>query len=75
MTRQKKEIIRKIDEAERFIAVDMELGCGFAPADAYREIEEYIYGLQEELARLSHYESVEDMFYDPRGSAQELPFI
>lgn len=33
MTRQKKEIIKKIDEIEMFIAADEELGCGFAPAD------------------------------------------
>lgn len=58
MTRQKKEIIKKIDGAMQFIEVDMELGCGFAPADAYRETEEYIYGLQEELAHLSYYETV-----------------
>ena len=66
MTRQKKEIIRKIEEIDRWIEVDMELGCGFAPPDAYGKAEEEIYKLQEELARLSHYDSAEDMFLDER---------
>ena len=43
MNREKKEIIKRIDDIERFINADMELGCGFAPADfydpLYREIE------------------------------------
>ena len=67
MTRQKKEIIRKIDEMEQWIAVDEELGCGFAPAGAYDEMYKEIYRLQEELARLQPYASVEDMLYDTRG--------
>ena len=67
MTRQKKELIKKIDEIERFIAVDEELGCGFAPANFYQSLYEQIYGLQEQLAKLSHYESVEEMLWDARG--------
>ena len=67
MTRQKKEIMKKIEEAQIAIEVDRELGCGFAPANAYEETEKYIWGLYEELARLSHYDSVEAMFYDTRG--------
>ena len=67
MTRQKKEIVKKIDEMERWIAVDEELGCGFAPAGAYDEMYKEIYQLREELARLQHYASVEDMLYDTRG--------
>ncbi len=67
MTRQKKEIIRKIEEMERWIVADEELGCGFAPAGAYAGMEREIYRLQEELARLQHYASVEDMLYDTRG--------
>ncbi len=67
MTRQKKEIIKKIDEMQTWIAVDEELGCGFAPPDAYAEMEREIYWLQGELARLQHYASVEDMLYDTRG--------
>jgi len=66
MTRQKKEILKKIDEIETWIAVDEELGCGFAPANAYAEMEQEIYKLQEELAHLRHYASVEEMFFDSR---------
>ncbi len=67
MTRQKKEIIKKIDEMQTWIAVDEELGCGFAPPNAYAGMEREIYRLQGELARLQHYASVEDMLYDTRG--------
>lgn len=67
MTRQKKEIIKKIDDLEQWIEVDMELGCGFAPAGAYDETYREIYGLLERLARLQHYASVEDMLYDTRS--------
>ena len=77
MTRQKKEIVKKIDEMERWIAVDEELGCGFAPAGAYDGMYQEIYRLQEELARLQHYASVEDMLYDTRGyenSNSDLPW-
>ena len=78
MTRQKKEIIRKIDEIERFIEVDMELGCGFAPAGFYEPMEKEAWELREQLAGLSHYASVEEMLYDRRGcgaAAAELPFM
>lgn len=44
----------------------MELGCGFAPPDAYKKAEEEIHRLEEELARLRHYGSTEEMFYDTR---------
>ena len=75
MTRQKKEILRKIDEIEAFIAADEELGCGFAPADFYRPLEEREWALREELARLSHYGSAEEMMYDTRGCRDEdIPF-
>lgn len=37
MTRQKKEVIKKIDDLEQWIEVDVELGCGFAPVGAYDE--------------------------------------
>lgn len=67
MTRQKKEIVKKIDEMERWIAVDEELGCGFAPAGAYDGMYREIDRLRKELARLQHYASVEDMLYDTQG--------
>lgn len=76
MTRQKKEIIRKIDEIERFIAADEELGCGFAPAGFYEPLEKQSWALQEQLARLQHYSSVEEMLFDPRGIGRKdgIPF-
>lgn len=79
MTRQKKEIIKKIDEASRFFDAEYEMGCGFG-TEAIAEVEERTLApLYEELARLRHYETVNAMFYDPRGDEgyrndQELPF-
>lgn len=67
MTRQKREIMRKMEEIENFIRVDEELGCGFAPAGFYDELEERIWNLGEELARLSHYDSYMDYLMDDRG--------
>lgn len=67
MTRQKREIEKRIDEIQRFIDIDQELGCGFAPAGAYEVEEREIYRLYEQLAHLRHYQSVEAMMYDCRG--------
>ena len=77
MTRQKKELLKRIDEIQEFIAVDEQLGCGFAPADFYNDLYEEIYELQTKLARLSHYSSVEEMMNDTRGcgETEELPFL
>ena len=72
MTRQKKELMEQIRQIEMEIAADEELGCGFAPPDAYREMEKEIWKLREEPARLSHYGSAEEMMYDTRGVV--LPF-
>ena len=66
MTRQKKELIKKIDEMEKEIAVDQELSHGMAPAGAYEDMESEIWRMQDELARLQHYESYEDKMYQPR---------
>ena len=67
MTRQKKEIEKKIDKIQIFIEVDTELGCGFAPPNAYAEMKEEIWRLQEQLAHLRYYNSVEEMLFDDRG--------
>lgn len=76
MTRQKKEVIRKIREIDEFIMVDSQLGCGIAPAGAYDSMYEEIYRLQEQLAELSHYGSVEEMLYDNMGcKPDDIPFI
>ena len=77
MTRQKKEIMKKMDEIEEFIAVDMELGCGFAPPNAYDDLYTRIWLLHEELARLSHYGSAMEKMMDTRGcpaACEALPF-
>ena len=68
MTRQKKEIIKKIDEIYTFINADEELGCGFAPAGFYDPLYEQINALEEELAKLRGYSSVNEMIYDFRGA-------
>ena len=79
MTRQKKEILRHIDEIQMFIAADEALGCGFSPAGFYDELYEQMYALETELADLSHYASVEEMYMDERGCGgsrgTELPFV
>ncbi len=67
MTRQKKEIIKKIADIETWIAVDEEMGCGFAPADFYAPLYMQIYELEEELAKLRHFNSVEEMYYNDFG--------
>lgn len=68
MTRQKKEIIKKIDYILLGMEMDDLMGCGLPPR-VYEAREQEIYSLQEELARLQHYASVEDMLYDTRGCA------
>lgn len=75
MTRQKKEILRKVDEIERFIGADMELGCGFAPAGFYNPLYQQIDSLMEQLAELRHYGSAMEMIMDNRKcAAQSLPW-
>ena len=71
MTRQKKEIIKKIEEIEREIEIDMDLSYGIHPAGAYDGMDKMISELQGELARLRHYESAEEMLYDTRGVAPD----
>ena len=66
MTRQKKEIAKKIDRLETGIEMDELMGCGLPPA-VYEAREREIYSLLEQLARLQHYASVEEMLYDTRG--------
>lgn len=76
MTRQKKELIKKIDEIQEFIEVDTELGCGFAPPDFYQDLYEESDKLYEELAHLRHYKDGMEMMMDQRGCslAADLPF-
>ena len=79
MTRQKKEIKRKINEIETEIAVDEALSYGCHPADAYDWLYEQIDKLNEQLAKLRHYGSAMEMLFDPRGQDwndldPDLPF-
>ena len=76
MTRQKKELVKKIRFAYDMIAADEELGCGFAPAGFYDKAYHEIYKMEEELAHLRHYKSVEEMQYDTRWmkGEQDIPF-
>ena len=76
MTRQKKELIKKIDEIYAFIGADEELGCGFAPAGFYEPLEREADRLNEELAHLRHYENGMEMMMDMRGCQNEgIPFV
>ena len=74
MTRQKKELLRKIDDIYAFIGADEELGCGFAPAGFYEPLEQEANALYEELAHLRHYGSSMEMMMDLRGCQDELLF-
>lgn len=77
MTRQKKEILKKIDEIDEFITVDEQLSCGCAPAGAYDGLYQQQWELYEELAKLQHYPDAMTMMYDTRGcggQAEALPF-
>ena len=79
MTRQKKELYKEIEDLRLEIAVDEELSCGCAPTGAYDFKYERIYELEEQLAKLCHYGSVEEMYTDDRRmrastDAEELPF-
>lgn len=66
MTRQKKEIIKQVERVQMGMEMDDMMGCGLPPA-VYEAREQEIYGLLEQLARLQHYASVEEMLYDTRG--------
>ena len=76
MTRQKKEIIKKIAELDREIANDEAFSFGIHPSNAYEKLEKMIADLQEELAHLSHFETYIDYVMDPRWHVgmEELPF-
>ena len=67
MTRQKKEILKKIDEIERDIEIDQQLAFGMAPPGAYDSMYQQIDELWDTFARLRRYESKEAMFLDERG--------
>lgn len=72
MNRQKREILKKIEQIEVEIGTDIQLGFGIEPPGAHDRMYEEIYRLQEELAHLRHYSTAEEMFYDPRGQMPDL---
>ncbi len=76
MTRQKRELLKRIEQMEHSVETDTQLGFGCAPANAFDRVYEEIYKLKEELAHLRHYSSVEDMLCDTRGQIfdMELPW-
>lgn len=75
MTRQKKEISKKIDELNNIIAVEEEMGCGCVPSGFFDSLYDEMHKLEEQLAKLSHYNSVQDMYMDVRGcDSRCLPF-
>ena len=61
MTRQKKEIVKRMEEIENFILADEELGCGFAPAGFYIPLYKEIEALAEELAHLRGFKDQQEM--------------
>ena len=60
---------RVLYNTQAFIAADDALGCGFAPPDFYRGLEEEAWELEEELARLRGYRDANAMMMDTRGLA------
>ncbi|MDO4167965.1 MAG: hypothetical protein Q4D32_11240 [Eubacteriales bacterium] len=82
MTRQKKEILKKIEEIRMAILVDIELGFGYVPVGGHDRMYSEMYQLKDELAQLRHYADAEEMNSDPRRYKhinckfdEELPFI
>ncbi len=80
MTREKKEILNRIDKIEEAIRVDEELGCGMAPAGAYDELYEEIDRLWTRLANLRGYKTAEAMWhaqsrYHRMGTELDFPFM
>ena len=67
MTRQKKELNKKIDELNNIIAAEEEMGCGCVPSGFFDPLYDEMHKLEEQLAKLSHYNSVQDMYMDSRG--------
>ena len=77
MTRQKKEILKKIEEIDNFILADEALGCGMAPPDFYRPLYQEIERLAEELAHLRGFkDQQEELEYECRVHPPAyLPYI
>ena len=72
MTRQKKELHKKIDQLQAIIQAESELGCGFTPADWFEEIYIEMEKLYEELAHLSHFSTLDRYIWDHQGELADL---
>lgn len=72
MTRQKKELHKKIDKLQTIINIESELGCGFTPADWFEAIYEQMEELYEELAHLSHFSTMDRYIFDKAGELADL---
>lgn len=67
MTREKKEVIKKLNEIDRQEEMELELGCGFGYELICESFQKLRAPLLERLAVLQHYQCVNDMLYDFRG--------
>ena len=66
MTREKKEIQKKIDRIEEMMHEEEVMGCGFLPDDAFDREESIINRLEVRMAHLQHYKSLEEKEADTR---------
>lgn len=67
MTREKREIIRRIDDLQFEMEIESQLNFGNLPEDGFEPYMREIHSLEERLSKLRHYDSVEDMYFDTRG--------
>lgn len=67
MTREKQEILKKLNELDNEEAAEYEMACGFGSDLIDDTFERIRMPLLERLSMLRHYHSVNDMMYDFRG--------
>ena len=67
MTREKSEILKKLNELDAQESAELEMGCGFGAELIGDTFERMRWPLLEKLAELQHYPNVEAMLYDDRG--------
>lgn len=74
MTRQKKELVKRIREINDFLCADEELGCGFG---SYKHLYQEIESLAEQLAQLRGFkDQQEELEYEMRKCPPAyLPYI
>lgn len=77
MTRQKKELIKKIEYIDNLILAEDELGCGMTPPNFYRSLFQEVERLAEELAHLRGFkDQQEELEYECRVHPPAyLPYI